>query len=265
MNAKRSGSGRKVVDVQTRRLALLKRYYDACRLTTWPYFQRCTADERRRAYDRAARNARAYRKLLAPVPICRSPFTDEPLAFACDRFGFDGPWWDRGWTDRLPKTVGAASCRLVLGAVDLRGRQLSDDETRGERYLGPEVPFVAPCIALPGTQAVLSRQVMPAGDILYLIAYFNQEVEQLWPPWFPRFQVSFSHHSTIRAGEWDFELQPWIDRGLLSWVAPDDGELRLVRAGPCPYVGLSGSREPQVFESTWGRLCAERGAREGLT
>jgi hypothetical protein len=56
--------------------------------------------------------------------------------------------------------------------------------------------------------------------------------------------------------EWDFSLSPWIARGKLFWIAPDDATLSLrADIAGCPFIGLPG--EQRLQRIAYGRVSAE--------
>lgn len=250
-----------------RRQRYLDGHYEARRQTTWPLFQKNTSEAIQQAYADAARFERRYQHTLQTVPISRCPLTGERLALRFDPLGYDGLWWRR---DRVPSwstVVGATeTCGLILGAVDLHGRVLDDAESREELYLGPAVPFIHTwAMEHDDTRVVISRFTMPRGDTVYFVVYYNPDPERLEGiPWFPRFDVSFTHESTIHSEVWDFDLQSWIDRDRLCWIDPDDDGFTVRATGTCPYLDCTGTREPQEFDARWNRLCHERAIAEGI-
>ena len=97
---------------------------------------------------------------------------------------------------------------------------------------------------------------LPHGDTAYLTAYFSPAPlhgAMLHQPW-----ARTDYEVLDEAGKnqgwglsndlWDFDLQPWIAQGKLSWIAPGDETLTLRTGEPCPYVGLPGVRAPQSIE-----------------
>ncbi len=47
----------------------------------------------------------------------------------------------------------------------------------------------------------------------------------------------------------DFDLMPWVNRELLTWIAPGDASLTLRQGlGGCPYVNLPGTRALQRIQ-----------------
>ena len=48
----------------------------------------------------------------------------------------------------------------------------------------------------------------------------------------------------------DFDLAPWIARGKLFWITPDDADWRLSDdLSDCPYLDLPGSKTHQHVQS----------------
>src|SRR4030095_11227907 len=104
-------------------------------------------------------------------------------------------------------------------------------------------------------KAVISRIALPSGDWAYPIAYFAEEPPpsaERHQPWAREvYQVvdddGVPQGFSSKTDAWDFELGPWIEKGVVLWIAPDDGALKLRGAGdgPRPYERLKGEQRPQ--------------------
>lgn len=193
-----------------------------------------------------------YSDRLPRVPLSVCPFTGLPLVRSFDPFGFDGPWWQKDRTFTPEEPGAPPTFRVILGAVDLRGREPAE---AGPIVLaGPAVPYVVPrLLGLPGMVAVMHRVELQTGDVAWPIAYFSSDET---PPWqlhqdWTRperwFKAEDGSDSWLLANDtWDFDLAPWIERGQLRWVAERGGKLVTLGAGErCPWLDVPGDRVPQ--------------------
>jgi hypothetical protein len=124
-----------------------------------------------------------------------------------------------------------------------------------EVLAGPGVPFVVPRLLteIPNMKAVISSFEMQPGYTCYPIAYFSENPVHgavLHQPWGRQaYQVrneEGQYEGWMSANDkWDFDLRPWIEKGLLLWINPGDQALALQNQPPCPYVGLQGVQAPQ--------------------
>ncbi|MCB9793644.1 MAG: hypothetical protein H6741_13050 [Alphaproteobacteria bacterium] len=222
--------------------------------TSWPVYPTLSADEVQREYRRQTRLLGAYKKLLPALSVARCPLSGGRVLLPMDPFGFDGPWWAPREITRYPAARGSAQLRVVLGAVDLHGRAPIEAASQALVLPGPGAPFVVPALlAQEGMQAVLAQLTLETGDTAYVTSYYSPAPlhgARLHQPWGrASYQVRSASGRvlgwTTKNEPWDFELQPWVDAGRLSWIAPGDDSATLVSAGPCPYVGLGGVRRPQ--------------------
>lgn len=193
----------------------------------------------------------AYAALLPRLTLSRCPFTGAPIKVTFDPIDFDGPYWDalapaRGDRHALPRTVFSLS-----GAAQLR------PPVPVAPFLavpGPEVPFVVPeLLNVEGVVAVISS-VAVGRHIGFPIAYFAQA----GPP--PRLRLNcwgarsfhyvydggrvISGESELYDVDYVYDLEPWLEKGKLRWIHPDDDELTVLKGVEnCPYLGLSGRRQ----------------------
>ncbi len=212
--------------------------------------------EETRLEERALVLQGEYADRLPRVLMGRCPFTGAPLKRCFDPFGLDGPWWGKGRTFKPDEPKPPATFRVLLGALDLRGRVPS--EAIEEVIPGPGVPFVVPrLLELPGMVAVISRLTLATGDLAYPIAYFSQSsiapevLHQFWTRPVHWFKTAEGGSGWIIANDiWDFELAPWIEAGKLFWISPGDADAKVHGRDsgvPCPYLGLPGERMQQTL------------------
>ncbi|HEV2208978.1 MAG TPA: hypothetical protein VG167_09405 [Verrucomicrobiae bacterium] len=237
------------------RRQLLDRYDAVRRDLSGPFKQQFTIQQlQEKARERDALLAE-YAERLPFVPVSRCPFCVEPLEYALDANGLDGPWWFKDALAKYPPPNACPHFRVLLGAIDFK--QPKTIETRGIREIlpGPGVPFVVPRLltGVPGMKAVISSLNLPPGFTAYLIAYFSEkpvDAALLHQPWARQAYDVFDEQGKFKGWRsandtWDFDLQPWIDKGLLLWINPGDSALTLQHHPPCPYVNLPGVRAYQ--------------------
>lgn len=200
---------------------------------------------------------REYAQALPQVTIARDPIGGELVAVHLDPAGIDAPYWDTMSPARpfetLPPTYVVHS-----GAMTLDESVIDDSQLL--RVPGPAVPYVVPeLLGRGGVRATLAR-VGVGPHTGYVVTYFSPrgyEPEPLTNEWGTNRYWLRRDGVPVSAGEayegWpapDFDLAPWIERGALSWVAPDDAgwTLRDEVAG-CPFVDLPGRREHQHVQN----------------
>ena len=197
-----------------------------------------------------------YGDRLPRIPVSRCPHTRQIVKRALDPFCLDGPFWHKSRVVRIEEPAAPPTLRVLLGSLDLHGR--APAEVRAEVIPGPEAPFVVPrLLRLPDMRAVISRMTLPSGDTVHFIAYFTgaaipmQFMHQEWlrqDLWYPNESGGTSW--LTKNDPHDFDLAPWIASGQVSWIEPDDVELRLQDATlgtSCPFVGYPGDPHPQML------------------
>lgn len=184
------------------------------------------------------------------LAISRSPLSGEVLEVDIDTSGIDQPWWDARAPlsgDDLPEEVVSFTGAMRLDLARLGSAAFL-------AVPGPEVPFVHPALLdVPGVVAVVS-QLMVGAHTGYPIVYFGAPGVVTVPLRLNRWGSNSYRYRTAGGavvegadhpyeGDWDYDLAPWVERGSLQWIAPDDASLTL-RTGVdgCPYVGLVGRR-----------------------
>ncbi|MCP4897234.1 MAG: hypothetical protein GY906_09720 [bacterium] len=191
-----------------------------------------------------------YTQGLPIQELSRCPFSGEILRLAIDDWGLDGAWWDaerpiRPWNEAPPSLL------VLSGALRLQGVV---ESTPHLVKPGPQVPYVAPSmLERPEVVAVIS-QLDVGLHIGYPIAYYVAPCIDVVPtlntwgagrwrsPWD---ELALELEIIEEETELDADLEPWIRRGKLMWIAPGDGDLRLhATVMGCPYVGLKGSARP---------------------
>jgi len=202
-----------------------------------------------------------YRSVLPRPTLSRCPFSGAALAHSIDPWGLDGPWWDANHPFRpaedLPDTLIVFSGAMRLGSP-----------LESTSYLvlpGAQVPVVSrTLLAYPEVRAVVSS--LPVGQhTAYPIAYFADPPLDLPPTvatwgtrrWrLPDPDLDLEVEIIEEEDDLDADLESWIRRGKLLWIAPGDPDHRLhATVRGCPFLGLEGSKMPtrvmygQILES----------------
>jgi hypothetical protein len=208
-----------------------------------------TASDAKRQRDTARR---AYFDGLPVVVISRCPYCGTAVTSPFDPWGLDGFWWQERELGAAGSPSACPHFRLLSGALSLRGNAPLGGEHPA--HPGPDVPFVVPEILQQETAiAVIASLAMRNGYRAYPIAYFSSNeiaAAALSPTWRTT-TCSFTTPDgrsawSARSAPWDFELAPWISRGKLRWIVPEDEEATLCDAGECPYLHLPGERKNQI-------------------
>ena len=251
---------------QHERDELVSAYIESNRKTSWPVFETLSDEECDAEYQRQDELMAEYAERLPFVRVSRCPFSGTVLEYPMDPYGYDGMWWEPKEIEDYPPVAGGPHFRVLLGAVDFQGREPTEAAVRKTTLPGPGAPFVVPdLLNLPGMKAVISQLRLPHGDTAYLVAYYSEEPVHgayLHQPWgrdsYALFDIDGNYEGWgYSTAQWDFDLAPWLARGLVLWIQPGDDSLTLVDSGDCPFVGLRGVRLPQILdrgEITLGEL-----------
>ena len=204
-----------------------------------------------------------YAQGLPVGNISRCPICSQPLKVAIDPYGFDGPWWWSWCPVDIPQPQACTHFQLLLGAVDLHGREPT--EAQDSVRPGPGIPFViGRILAMSAMTAVISSFRLPIGDTIYVIAYFSGKPSlypDLYQPW-PK--ESFAVHNakgdvvgwSTADDPWDFDLRKWAATGKIVWIAPGDVSLASQHSSPSPYDNLNGIHGMQIVEDGKLRVVA---------
>jgi hypothetical protein len=196
----------------------------------------------------------AYLSGLTPLAISRCPFTGAVFELAIDVRGFDGMWWRYDCASRPVLPSAPPSFVSLTGAAVVN---TTLEVTRHLVMPGPGKPFVLPQL-LERSDVLGVISAVPIGMHLGLaIAYFSTSdtLEPIHPDWGrstfvtratrPRLLVS-QHEQPAR---YDFDIEPWIARKKLLWVAPEDSELQLRDdVQGCPFRAIDGPRSLQYMQ-----------------
>jgi hypothetical protein len=203
-----------------------------------------------------------YFRRIPRLPMGACPLCATPLYRSFDPFDLYGLWWR---SDAQPdEPTPCPHFCVLLGAVNLGAHQARPDF---EVHPGPGAPFVMPkLLAQEGMTAVISEILMEDGVRAYPIAYFaprRPPVQTLTASWARTnfvYTTQLGEHAwreaDVPAGPgdptWDFELTPWVEGGRIRWCEPGSDRTKLSEGGRCPYVGLPGTRTPQVVGPATG-------------
>lgn len=188
-----------------------------------------------------------YEAGLPIIALSRCPICEAVTRHSLDIVGLDGLWWNYTAPVRGVRDAACPHFLVLAGAVGIV------PPVEFAPYLvepGPEVPFVVPRILDSGGVAVVGS-VQIGRHTGYPITYF---AEQSLPVSLTNTWGTSSY--TVRDGDgstgwaeaydgedaYDFDVESWVHRGRLLWIAPGDVDLALRREVPCPYAGLSGAR-----------------------
>jgi len=237
------------------RRQLLDRYDQVRHDLSSPHNQQFTMPQRQAKAKERDALMQEYAERLPFVPLSRCSFCGRVLEYPIDVEGFDGPWWFKDALAKYPPPNACPHFRVLMGAIDFKQSKSIGGRTVKEILPGPGVPFVVPRLLteVPGMKAVISNFEMPAGYICYPIAYFSEtpvDSALLHQPWGRQAYDMLDEAGKFKGwrsanDKWDFDLQPWIDKGVLLWINPGDTTLTLQSRPPCPYVNLPGVRAPQ--------------------
>ncbi len=211
------------------------------------------------------RTQTAYYEVLPVLTLGVCPVCGTPTRWAIDTWGLDGLWWAEHHRGVPPGPQSCPHLRVITGAVSLQGKQ-----PRGVRFSyshpGPEVPYVVPTmLTLPGMVAVVRSMPMANGYLAYPLTYYSPEPppRALLVPWWGRRIATTSQGPGgfgwgVTTDPWDFELRPYVERGVLRWIDPTVRVEALSErpASEFPFAGLPGARAPQEIRGDQRRLLA---------
>ncbi len=216
------------------------------------YFALMGQDGDERVWQERATLLQAYQDGLSRTDLSRCPYTHFELRQTYDPYGLDGPWWD-SWSPARPLNERPYFCHALTGAMTLGAPVEVFPHTA---MPGPAAPYVVPELMADGrVTAVVSS--FPCGrHRAYCVAYFApRECDGLpWPnDWGSNRRWSEGgdspggwYEAEDSEGEWDFELGPYIERGKLFWIAPDDPQLTLRKGlSGCPYARIPSEQQMQ--------------------
>ncbi|GAM09400.1 hypothetical protein OR1_01678 [Geobacter sp. OR-1] len=246
------------VEFRKVRKIIVDRYWEIVRLTSHPYRDALSSKQISDLYKEEDDILEEYAEILPFLPISRCPICNGVLECVVDLFGIDGPWWAKGNIVDFPAPQSCEHFRLLLGAIDFGSvKEVPEASKHKIVYPGPGVPFVIPrIIELANMKAVISCFDLTGEYSCYPIAYFSEKPFHgafLHQPWAREaYQVLDEQGNykgwTISNDALDFDLRPWIEKGILFWIEPGDAIMDLKQQGKCPFEDLPGIRSPQLIE-----------------
>lgn len=179
-----------------------------------------------------------YIHRLPILQLSRCPYCNEPLLRQFDPYDLNGEWWNPLWHDRDDPPT----CKhfLVLqGALNLNGLTPTEVQTKDGIVPGPEVPFVIPrLLEMEGMVTVVHTLPVAGRYTAYPIGYFafqrplQTENTQSWC------RATFSLDEvmwTSRNEHYDYDIIPWVKRGKVFWLDPNDPTLPVAKGPPENY------------------------------
>jgi len=201
--------------------------------------------------------------LVSRCPYCATPIWREAGIFFHLR---DEAWYLKADNGRdVHQTSLCPHLFCVDGALNLNGHQPSEatgSSNPGKRIiLAAEVPFVKPRVLnLPTMVAVVHS--LPVADryTAYTVTYFctqhppQREFCISWArsEYFDRDQeLSGGTYTGRRSDVQEYDLRPWIERGRLYWLGPDEEDCPVVRGSVAdsPYHDVPGRRHPYFINN----------------
>lgn len=211
-------------------------------------------EERQKMYQEEQQLLEEYAENTPFRLISRCPFCEAVAAIPMDTFGLDGVWWWEFCPVEFAEPETCEHFQVFLGALDLHGR-IPREITNGVNP-GPGVPFViARLLEFESVKAVLSCFELATGDTAYIISYFSKEPLEdvdLHQEWRREFYSLLDADGEPVAAEtkldkWDFDIDPWIEKGKLLWTDAGDESFELHAKLPCPYSNVDGIRYSQIL------------------
>ncbi|MBD3299262.1 MAG: hypothetical protein GF341_11440 [candidate division Zixibacteria bacterium] len=212
---------------------------------------RMSDDERDALRDKRDKLRQEYFDRLPRILVSRCPVCKTELMRAFDPWGLDGLWWQEEEFTEFEEPPACEHFAVLTGALNLNG--LPPLGGRSQANPGPEVPYVIPAVLdLPTMTAVIAQIPMENGYTAFPIAYFCERQpppEALTQPWretsYNYTDVEGNPAWTVKTDPWEFELGPWIQKGKVKWIAPNDDQFQIRSGAPndYPYADVEGLRE----------------------
>ena len=217
-------------------------------------------------YSKAAISLQEFEKeylsLLPNILLSRSPFTKELYSLTIDIFNLNGWWWDMERPVRSVE-VDIKSYFALTGSVNITG-EIPD--VPFSLKPGPAVPWVCPrLLNNEHICAVLSYVKIGNYDAYATVYYTNDtsiDIERI-NTWGTDMYIAEDKDGYAVTGstfdleeEYDFDIEPWIKKGKLKWIAIDDEELVLRdTVEDCPYINIKGYQYPVLIENKTIKNC----------
>ncbi|AMC11024.1 hypothetical protein Lupro_07085 [Lutibacter profundi] len=203
-----------------------------------------------------------YTLILPKIELSRCPFSKEIYTLSIDSFGLNGPWWDANQPIRTFEKESKTFFALT-GSVNIKG-ELPDAPFPIKP--GPAVPWVSPrLLSNKNITAVLSAIKIDIYNA-YVVVYFSKdktiEIERI-NTWGTDGYIAEDIEGIAVLGstfdeedEYDFDITPWIEKGKLKWIFPNDDALELQDSvDNCPYLGIKGYQYPVLIQNKTIKSC----------
>ncbi|NJO14965.1 MAG: hypothetical protein HC877_04225 [Thioploca sp.] len=195
-----------------------------------------------------------YIRRLPVLPLSRCPFCGSLFKFLFDPWGLEGFWWNNWGGGISHWDYSPKPCKhfiLLLGALNLNG--LPPKGGKGECRPGPEIPYVIARIlnAHRSRVAVISSIPIHNGYTAYPIAYFTREwsvsVGSITAHWMYE-TINIGAYWTDKPEDvFDYELLPWVQKGKIKWIEPNDETCTISNNPKFPYANLPGRRKELII------------------
>jgi hypothetical protein len=203
-----------------------------------------------------------YVSILPEKILSRCPYTNNIFKLNIDTIGLDGSWWDAERPIRLVENE-IESFFALTGSINITG------ETPKIPFLvkpGPAVPWVSPrLLNHQNIMAVLSHTKIGVYDA-YVTVYYSKdktvEIERI-NTWGTDCYIANNLEGFAIIGstyddeeEYDFDIAPWIKKGKLKWIDPNDDTLSLMDSvDDCPFLNISGYKYPVLIQNGIMKNC----------
>jgi hypothetical protein len=203
-----------------------------------------------------------YVSNLPKKTLSRSPFTKEIYNLSIDIFGLDGPWWDAERPLRAVENE-IESFFAFTGSININTKI---PNVPFPLKPGPAVPWVSPrLLNHQNIMAVLSHTKIGVYDA-YVTVYYSKdktvEIERI-NTWGTDCYIVNNLEGFAIIGstyddeeEYDFDIAPWIKKGKLKWIDPNDDTLSLMDSvDDCPFLNISGYKYPVLIQNGIMKNC----------
>jgi hypothetical protein len=214
--------------------------------------------------------------LLARCPLCGGKVSERVDTFSLNGFGWNNTHKEpSGWgwfgVTRFADRSYQSECehvQLLLYGVNLNGYEEFAQLSWSTIFIGAERPYVIPpLLQIQDTYAVLHS--LPLGRVsdaeftprytIYFATYFSSHPEQFEQALEP-YRSKNKPEKILPYDDADYDLAPWVSRGRLYWLKPNDPELTLMggaaNLSTFPYGSIPGRQ---------GRWCLTKYQRKAYT
>jgi len=199
---------------------------------------------------------------LPKVAISRCPFLEETFNISIDTFGLDGFWWNMEYPIR-PYEKESNTFFAITGSVNITGEV---PNIPFPVKPGPAVPWVSPRLLVEENIIAVLSYIKIGNYDAYVTVYFSKdktiEIERI-NTWGTDNYLAEDTDGLAVSGttydneeEYDFDIAPWIEKGKLKWISPNDTNLKLkTTIENCPYLNLEGYQYPVLIQNKIMKNC----------